>query len=60
MGSLSSQRSYLLPGALLMVIGVSAAEQVGLKQEKKKENALKEVHYRQCMISHPQLLTIAN
>lgn len=36
MGSLLSQRSYLLPGALLMVTGVSAAELVGLKQENEK------------------------
>lgn len=35
MGPLPSQRAYLLSGALLMVIGVSAAELVGLKQGKK-------------------------
>lgn len=49
MGSFPSQRAYLLSGALLMVIGVSAAE-LGLKQGKKK--GFKEVHYRHvCDIS---------
>lgn len=52
LGSVSSQRSYLRPGALLIGIGVSAAEQVGLRRGEKKKKALKEVHYRQCTISH--------